>query len=574
MPSSSPQPSKPFLIPWECLFESESSTIPPQKTTINQPKAQQTFAQVLSNVCDIPHSQLPKPILKGDKFSIAIPDEEYDLGLDSCKNILHARIIWPKGSTPLTVVALKEKLKPLWKDLRPWGVTSIGKGFYEFVFSAVEDARRVRSVGSWLLNPGLLKLFPWSKDFNPSLQSNTSAQIWLRIHGLSQEYWRKKILFAIASSVGTPICVDSVTSKPAIERTFGHFVRVLVDLDLSKELKHEVLVERRGFAFFVDFEYENLPEFCNNCRLIGHNVHSCRKLKQFGKEQTEQEPELNDKTKSKKPQVAQAQKQTWVHKQTNNVELEREVVSPSRNVELMEIQNIENDEGIRNNAMPILTPVVQNIDSRGVAQSTSQGDINFVPHSPPAAQSVANREIVQNELQREVNIESRGVDQSTLQDDINMAPISPLTAQIVTNREVLQNALQREIYVVDGDSDSSHDSQFVDATQVPEEEAQASSQVTPARVQRDMHFLHESWANLAEADEEQITKQQEHFTANLAAEDEIDRQIQHEIRSNIADSGFKLVTRKSHKKKAQQHSASQASKPYLTRSKVPNRTSQ
>lgn len=33
------------------------------------------FSQALSDVCDIPSSQLPKPILKGDKFSAAIPEE-------------------------------------------------------------------------------------------------------------------------------------------------------------------------------------------------------------------------------------------------------------------------------------------------------------------------------------------------------------------------------------------------------------------------------------------------------------------------------------------------------------------
>jgi hypothetical protein len=165
-------------------------------------------------------------------------------------------------------MALKENLKPAWKDLSPWGVTSIGKGYYKFVFTSIEDAIRVRSVNSWLLNPGILKLFPWTRDFKPSLQTNTSVQVWMRIHGLSQEYRRKMIIFAIASSVGTPICVDSVTSKPAIERTFGHYARVLVDIDVSNDLKYEVLVERKGFAFFVEFEYENLPEFCNYCKIV------------------------------------------------------------------------------------------------------------------------------------------------------------------------------------------------------------------------------------------------------------------------------------------------------------------
>jgi hypothetical protein len=61
----------------------------------------------------------------------------------------------------------------------------LGKGFYEFVFSSLEDVQKVKSAGSWNLNPGLLKLFAWSRDFNPNLQHQTSAQVWVRIHGLS-----------------------------------------------------------------------------------------------------------------------------------------------------------------------------------------------------------------------------------------------------------------------------------------------------------------------------------------------------------------------------------------------------
>ncbi|MCI68001.1 pectin acetylesterase, partial [Trifolium medium] len=68
-----------------------------------------------------------------------------------------------KGSTHLSVVAVKNKLTPVWKDLARWGITSLGKGFYEFSFSSLEDVRRVRSIASWNLNPGTLKLFAWSK---------------------------------------------------------------------------------------------------------------------------------------------------------------------------------------------------------------------------------------------------------------------------------------------------------------------------------------------------------------------------------------------------------------------------
>ncbi|MCI10578.1 F-box family protein, partial [Trifolium medium] len=60
---------------------------------------------------------LPLPVVKGDRISISMPDEEYQVGLASCKHNLHGRIIWPKGSTPLKVAEVKSKLSPLWKTL-------------------------------------------------------------------------------------------------------------------------------------------------------------------------------------------------------------------------------------------------------------------------------------------------------------------------------------------------------------------------------------------------------------------------------------------------------------------------
>ncbi|MCH83819.1 hypothetical protein A2U01_0004645 [Trifolium medium] len=263
-----------FCIPWPCLDSDAKQPDP----VVNQPKSQKSFAQAVNNVCDIPLSQLPQPCVKGDGLAISIPEVDYLAGIDACKHNLHGRIIWPKGSTPLTVVALKDKLAPLWKDLARWGVTSLGKGYYEFVFSSLEDVRRVRSIASWSLNPGTLKLFAWTKDFNPKIQQNFSAQVWVRMYGLAQEYWRPNILFAIASSVGTPICIDATTAKPIFDRTFGQFVRVLVDMDLTQTLSYKVLVERIGFAFFVELDYDNLPAFCSNCRIIGHHVEVCKKI--------------------------------------------------------------------------------------------------------------------------------------------------------------------------------------------------------------------------------------------------------------------------------------------------------
>lgn len=106
-------------------------------------------------------------------------------------------------------------------------MVSLGKCFYEFSFSSLDDLRSVQSIGIWNLKPGSLRMFSWTKDFNAEFQHNYNAQCWVRIVGLSH--------------------LDDVTSK----RLFGYFACVLVDVDLKGDLHDQVLVEREGFAFFV-----------------------------------------------------------------------------------------------------------------------------------------------------------------------------------------------------------------------------------------------------------------------------------------------------------------------------------
>lgn len=81
------------------------------------------------------------------------------------------------------------------------------------------------------------------------------------------------------SSVGSPIYVDDVASKYIHEGNFGHFVRVLVDIDLTNDLKYKILVERKCFAFCVDLEYEATPDFVSFSKNIGHNVDKCLNVK-------------------------------------------------------------------------------------------------------------------------------------------------------------------------------------------------------------------------------------------------------------------------------------------------------
>jgi len=99
----------------------------------------------------------------------------------------------------------------------------------------------------------------------------TKAQCWIRIHGLSMEYWQPKSIFSIARGIDTHLSLDDCTMNKSI----GFFARVLVDIDMLYALPNQILVEGHGFVFIADNEFEKLPPFFFSCKMIEHDISKC-----------------------------------------------------------------------------------------------------------------------------------------------------------------------------------------------------------------------------------------------------------------------------------------------------------
>ncbi|KDO41775.1 hypothetical protein CISIN_1g041609mg [Citrus sinensis] len=61
------------------------------------------------------------------------------------------------------------------------------------------------------------------------------------------------------------------------ERTYGYYVRILVDVDLSGPLPNSVMVELPDDCILVKVMYENLPLKCIVCGNIGHDRTQCQR---------------------------------------------------------------------------------------------------------------------------------------------------------------------------------------------------------------------------------------------------------------------------------------------------------
>ncbi|KAL6139640.1 hypothetical protein ACLB2K_057942 [Fragaria x ananassa] len=217
------------ICPWAfmgCLDSDLPSSPPVAKA--------KTFASIVSDPIEssVSLSQLPALIVRGDKTYIKINEALYQEQLKSFKTNLLGRLLLRKGSTPLKTADLKGMLNTLWRPSAPWRLVPLGKGYFDIHFATEEDLCRVWGGGTCTLSNGIFRLAQWKPDFVPGdVLPQTHAQLW-----------------------GS---------------------RLLVDVDLARDLPSSLMIERETHCFPIEVVYENL---CAHCGLVGHTVDRCKQL--------------------------------------------------------------------------------------------------------------------------------------------------------------------------------------------------------------------------------------------------------------------------------------------------------
>ena len=209
----------------------------------------------------------------GDVICVKIDESIYQKRVQLCRESIIGRLTLIKGDKPWRFEELEKRLQDLWRPAGKWRMISLGRGFYNFHFDEVVDREKIWSMGVWTIKPGHMRMQQWVPDFNPNSQRPTNAQVWARLYDLPWEYWDANILKNIARGIGIPLKIDQNT----LDGKFGHFARILIDIDLSKDLTESLMIERQGHKFFISVGFENLPEFCRNCMAVGHSLGSCKR---------------------------------------------------------------------------------------------------------------------------------------------------------------------------------------------------------------------------------------------------------------------------------------------------------
>ncbi|VFQ98624.1 unnamed protein product [Cuscuta campestris] len=119
----------------------------------------------------------------------------------------------------------------------------------------------------------------WSPNLRQD-EDSPNVPVWISFPHLPIHLHEQRALFNIASMLGTPLKVDQAT----LNFTRPKCARVCVEVDVSKPLHQRIHIKHVDEDLFFQVQYEDPPVFCNFCRKLGHNLHSCKLAKPMVRE--------------------------------------------------------------------------------------------------------------------------------------------------------------------------------------------------------------------------------------------------------------------------------------------------
>ena len=114
--------------------------------------------------------------------------------------------------------------------------------------------------------------------------------VWVRLYSLPLDYWQTESLAAIGNKLGCFVKALEATRRGK----YTSFARIHVEMDLSRALSDEVILEVFGEERVQTVDYEHIPFICSKCHEHGHLLRDCP----LSKSENERKPNIMKDTDS------------------------------------------------------------------------------------------------------------------------------------------------------------------------------------------------------------------------------------------------------------------------------------
>ena len=98
--------------------------------------------------------------------------------------------------------------------------------------------------GPWMVQNKPLFVQKWNPEIGMQIIEPKKLPVWVKMTNIPFEAWSMKRVSALASSLGKPMVMDSMTASMCYSGVGNiDYARVLVEIDAEKEIRNEIEVQ-------------------------------------------------------------------------------------------------------------------------------------------------------------------------------------------------------------------------------------------------------------------------------------------------------------------------------------------
>ncbi|XP_039043801.1 uncharacterized protein LOC120183093 [Hibiscus syriacus] len=207
------------------------------------------------------------PRVSEGMISVHPPPEVLDAGIDEWKLSIVGQCL---GAAP-NLASMQRIVNNLWK--RALGgskaqVSFAGNNHYVFSFDSEAIRDWVLESGPWhILNKPLI-LRKWEPNWNRLHFDLSRIPVWVNLFNVPLELFSRTGLSYIASSLGSPLSMDSVTAT----KSHLEYAKVCIGIGVNDAIPKSVnVVLKDGKSISVVVDVPWLPISCKKCCVFGHS---------------------------------------------------------------------------------------------------------------------------------------------------------------------------------------------------------------------------------------------------------------------------------------------------------------
>ena len=212
------------------------------------------------------------PARVNGKVIINPPSEAVEEGLGIWEGCLVGQFFDKR--LPLHVV--KILVERLWGKHEMPEISTTDNGLYIFRFMDRVARDWVLENGPWYFFGRSIILRSWKPGMEMLNVQITSLPIWVKFFNIPLEYWTATSLGYIASAVGIPLHLDTLTEN----HSRLSFARICIEVDVNYAFPKSALLNLgNGKYSTIRIEYPWVPQKCSHCKIFGHSQLRCQFVK-------------------------------------------------------------------------------------------------------------------------------------------------------------------------------------------------------------------------------------------------------------------------------------------------------